>query len=83
MTTNEIKKIASDYLNDCEKEDDVLQVFDIAIKAVEQGDVLDKLQTEIKELFGDRPPGYNHQQRIELYTKVMLKIKKYKEGSKE
>ena len=81
MNAEQIKKIASDYLNDCEKEDDVLQVFDIAIKAVEQGDVLDKLQTEITELFDDRPPRYNHQQRIELYTKVLLKIKKYKEGA--
>lgn len=37
MTTEEIDKIASDYLNDNESEFDMLEVFAIAKEALEQG----------------------------------------------
>lgn len=36
MKAEQIKKIASDYLNDCEEESAVLQVFDLALKVIEQ-----------------------------------------------
>ena len=36
MTREEIDKIASDYLNDCESESDMLDVFEVAKEALEQ-----------------------------------------------
>lgn len=50
MTREEIDKIASDYLNDCESELDMLEVFVVAKESLEQGTVLDKIRAEIVEL---------------------------------
>lgn len=45
--------------------------------------VLDKIKAEIEEAYNDRPSGYNHTQRIELFCKVIEIIDKYKTEEKE
>ena len=47
MTREEIDKIARDYLNDCESELDMLEVFDVAKKALEQKSCEDCISREV------------------------------------
>ena len=49
MTIEEIDKIASDYLNDCESELDMIEVFAIAKELLEQEPILDKIRAEIEK----------------------------------
>lgn len=57
---------------------------EIGIKAYEQGkrDMAKELKTEVEKIFNDRPRGYNHNQRTELYVKVLQLLEKA-EGKKE
>lgn len=50
MTIEDIDKIASDYLNDCESESDMLEVFAVAKEALEQKAILDKIRAEFVNL---------------------------------
>ena len=49
MTIEEIDKIASDYLNDCESELDMIEVFAVAKELLEQEPILDKIRAEIEK----------------------------------
>lgn len=51
MTREEIDKIASNYLNDCESESDMLEVFATAKEALEQESILDKIRNEIEGMY--------------------------------
>ena len=58
---------------------------DIAIDMQDKkvDEVLDKIRSEIEEVYNDRPRSYNHTQRKELFCKIIEIIDKYKAESEE
>lgn len=57
------------------------KALDMAIKALEQEPILDKIRTDLYKLYNDRPSDYNHSQRTELFCKVIKILDKYRKGN--
>ena len=67
-------KIASDYLNDCESELDMIEVFAVAKELLEQEPILDKIRAEIMSLTdGDTPERIWNVDVLEIIDKYKSK----------
>lgn len=51
MTREDINRINSQYLNDCENTWEMEEIFDLVIKALEQEPILDKIRAEINKIY--------------------------------
>lgn len=88
---NALRKCAKEHENDTTYTGNIV-VSDICSDTAdlleeleqEQEPIIDKIKSEIIELYCDRPAVYDHPQRTELYNEVMKIINKYKtEGEGE
>jgi hypothetical protein len=51
LTKEDINRINSQYLNDCENTGEMEEIFALAIQALEQEPILDKIRAEIDEVY--------------------------------